>query len=732
MQAAPNLPNAFTMHRLILSVCLLSLCRICAAQYSIVYADRAEIYKIGQKVAYFEDPSGVVTLDDILRDPDAYSFNRSTEVVTNFANTRSAIWGKVTVSNLTNEPAYLLIDYPALQHVTFYYWEDNGGYWSNTVGYFYPLSKRDLFHSSFYFKLPHHHGHKVTYYFRIKSDGQIVLPLLLGSTAAFSDYRNTKGILTGFFTGIILISIISNFLLYLAFRERFYIHHLVRIACLAVVFDVSILGVLFRFAYSEHPVINEYYSALAGVAFIVEVYFCMTFLKTKQTLPILHKGLYALQAVGIIIIFLNLLGFLYAATWLTTFCSVITIIYLLVVALAATRKKYVGATYYLIGTGLFLSLAFVYILMLNGVLPVHSLFSHLLVIGVILEILTTTVGLGHRVKLLRMEKERERSEKLHIIKRHNQELELKIVARTHEIAAQNEEITAQNEELVTQHELISSQNKMLESQNQDLEQAKRLINLQNEKLTRYNENLELLIHQRTEELKKTNNELIQHNQQLEQFSYITAHNLRAPVARLMGLINLLKINNGRNGDEHEITEKIDQTSRDLDGVIHDITGILEIKRGFTNNYEPVLLQEKLNQIKSFLEVEILRTNVSIVGDFSKVPTIQSLPAYIESIFYNLISNAIKYRAHDRDPVIEITSGINENKVQLVFRDNGIGLDVDRFKEKIFGLYQRFNLNVEGKGLGLHLVKSQVEALGGTILIDSKPGKGAQFTILLPA
>jgi len=112
-----------------------------------------------------------------------------------------------------------------------------------------------------------------------------------------------------------------------------------------------------------------------------------------------------------------------------------------------------------------------------------------------------------------------------------------------------------------------------------------------------------------------------------------------------------------------------------------------------------------------------------------VDEITSLKAYMHSIFSNLISNSIKYRKPDEEPYIEINSRKEEGKIILTFKDNGLGIDLTTKSDKIFGLYNRFHSHVEGKGMGLFMVKTQVEALGGIITATSELNKGLEFTIV---
>ena len=110
----------------------------------------------------------------------------------------------------------------------------------------------------------------------------------------------------------------------------------------------------------------------------------------------------------------------------------------------------------------------------------------------------------------------------------------------------------------------------------------------------------------------------------------------------------------------------------------------------------------------------------------------TIKSYIESIFYNLFSNSIKYRSQERQLRIVITSKKVADKYIVHFEDNGIGIDLSEHGQYVFGLYKRFNYEVEGKGLGLHMVKNQVEAINGKINIESELGKGTKFIIELPS
>lgn len=314
------------------------------------------------------------------------------------------------------------------------------------------------------------------------------------------------------------------------------------------------------------------------------------------------------------------------------------------------------------------------------------------------------------------------------IKKINLMLEKLVTERTKALQDANEELTVreseiaiQNEELIQQQEEISSQRDVLALQNQKLSEAQETIVKQHEEIK--NKNLDLEI-----EVEKKTKELVTYNQQLEQFAFIAAHNLRSPVARILGLGNLLAYASQNPEEEKFIIKKIIATTVSLDTVIKDLNQILEIKTDIHSHLAEVNFSQEIDLIKSNLEREILETQSEIFEHFEAAPSIISVKTYIDSILFNLISNAIKYRSHDRTPCISIRTSIMEDFVCLEVQDNGLGFDLTKYGKDVFSLYKRFHTHTEGKGLGLYLVKMQTLALGGKVEVNSIPGHGSTFKI----
>ena len=236
--------------------------------------------------------------------------------------------------------------------------------------------------------------------------------------------------------------------------------------------------------------------------------------------------------------------------------------------------------------------------------------------------------------------------------------------------------------------------------------------------------------QKQAELERTRmmGDLLRRNQDLEQFSYVVSHNVRAPLANIMSLISLLDPPNG--GQEAEEVRMALKTSTDrLDSVIMDLNQILNLNKEFTGAIELVNFEELVDDIKVSIGHLIRSSGLVLTCDFSKVAQLHCFKSYLHSIFYNLILNSIKYRRKDAKAALHIASAIVDGKLSLSFRDNGLGIDLDKYGDQLFGLYKRFHPAVEGKGLGLYMIKVQVEKLKGNIAVESEVDKGSIFTIV---
>ena len=283
-------------------------------------------------------------------------------------------------------------------------------------------------------------------------------------------------------------------------------------------------------------------------------------------------------------------------------------------------------------------------------------------------------------------------------------------------------VKALNLELKGLYDEVSEQKIEIQTQADKLAESNRSV-------TEINRSLEKIVAEKTVELRRTNEELVKYNDELLQFSYTVSHNLRGPVARLLGLAVLAHRENDIQ-QMKQLTDFISKTAHDLDLIIKDLSKLLELRNNPHQFHEVVELASEWEQSKSLLQ-DSLTGHEDIVADFKNLPTIIAVRPMLQSIFYNLLSNAIKFKSPDRRLKVIATSKRVNGKAILEITDNGLGFNIRLHHEKLFKLYKRFHTHVEGRGLGLYLIKSQVEVLRGTIEVDSEPDKGSTFKVVLP-
>lgn len=223
-------------------------------------------------------------------------------------------------------------------------------------------------------------------------------------------------------------------------------------------------------------------------------------------------------------------------------------------------------------------------------------------------------------------------------------------------------------------------------------------------------------------------ELTQNNKELKQFSYITSHNMRAPLTNLLAIFDILDTSKIQDMETLVLLDAMKTSTNHLNDTLNDLIKILIIKENTSYAIEEIYFSDTLRLVTKSIDSLIKNAKVKIKSNFSKAEKVNFNKSYLESIFLNMLTNAIKYAHPDRAPQISITATATNDTIQLVFADNGLGFDIDKVKGKIFGLYQKFHNHPDSKGIGLYLVYSQVVSLGGNIKVESKIDVGTTFTI----
>jgi signal transduction histidine kinase len=217
------------------------------------------------------------------------------------------------------------------------------------------------------------------------------------------------------------------------------------------------------------------------------------------------------------------------------------------------------------------------------------------------------------------------------------------------------------------------------------------------------------------------------NNKLTDFSNVITHNLRSHASNLKFTVDLLNDTNDE-AEEAELMEALADISESINTTIGHLSELGAIQSKSMESQELVVFQQVLTRVQNKLSLSLQDYGAEIFSDFSEVPHVQYIRSFMESIFINMISNALKYRHPDRNPAIEIYSFKEGDDYYLMFKDNGQGIDLEKHGNRLFNIYQTFHDNKDAVGVGLFMLKKKIESLHGSISVQSQVGKGTRFLI----
>lgn len=232
----------------------------------------------------------------------------------------------------------------------------------------------------------------------------------------------------------------------------------------------------------------------------------------------------------------------------------------------------------------------------------------------------------------------------------------------------------------------------------------------------------------TEHLRQSNLILATQNDKLLQFTHIVSHNLRSQTSNLSMVRDALYSAHTREEFE-EFFEMLHETSLKMHETVETLNVITTMRSGLRPDLSHVSLKASLDRLLESLNYEIKTLNAQIDVAIPEALTVLHVQTWIDSILFHLLSNALRYRSNERAPIVHISAESQPGGIELRVSDNGLGIDLVRHGHKIFGLFKTFHNNPDARGLGLYLVRNQVESLGGKITVQSIPTQGTTFSIL---
>jgi len=587
------------------------------------------------------------------------------------------------------ENRILLIRNAFLEHIGAHFIKDNLILESKSSGNLLPFSFRDLPANQPNFYIP---GNTDLVCLEIQTSGPMKVPVELYSEKSFLTDVQQNIALHFLYLGLILLTVTLAVASYAWLKERLFLYYALSISATGFITFLT-YGYTFQYLWPNTSIINKYH-------FIFYLFTIFNFIFIEKLLMIKKHSTWLFTTYRIFYIayiialtlntfFSSVLinEFVFAVFWTGALLPLFSGIYLMK-KMRTIEKETIG--FFLTGSVSFFIGLLIYVTTMNGFISVNVFTDNSVQIGSAIEIIFFNLAILNRLKLYKEENDSIISEQKHI-------LETEVMSRTIELREKNI-----------------------------------LIELKNKELKEHQEQLEKIVEKRTSQLIKLNKDLNDRNFRLEQFANITAHNLRGPVATLLGLCELFNVNHPSDPLNSKVIDNIKESSLKVDRILKDLASLLDHHRTTETMIEKVSLENVCLEVLHLLDDEIKTSEATISYDFTEHTYVHAIPSYLKNIFLNLIHNSIKYRRKQIPAVIAIRSYATEEYHFLEFRDNGKGVDLAQYREKIFQPYQRFHLDVPGKGLGLFITKTQIESMRGKLHIESEPDKGTIFTIALPA
>ncbi len=229
------------------------------------------------------------------------------------------------------------------------------------------------------------------------------------------------------------------------------------------------------------------------------------------------------------------------------------------------------------------------------------------------------------------------------------------------------------------------------------------------------------------ELRKLVDVTSSQNEKLINFAHIVSHNLRSHSANFSMLLDFLT-NEKSETEKERIMKMLVDSSDNLLETLDNLNEVVHITTNTSLHKKYIQINKKIAAVQQNLSAELDQHNIEVINTIKNHVKIRVVPAYIDSILTNFMTNGIKYRSPERDSFIRLSASVEGDYTVLHIEDNGLGIDLDKYGEKLFGMYKTFHNNKDAKGIGLYITKNQIEAMKGKVTLDSKVGKGTTFKI----
>ncbi len=669
---------------------------------------------IGKDIYVLQAADKEVSFKDAFK---SSAFKKYDKDVPNLGLTAFSTWLRFTVTNKTQSPKLLLdVAYPILDEVELFTLDTNGTFQSILMGEVKPFNERTYDHPDYIFDLNIPADSSQTYYLRVKSAEQLILPISVSEPTDLWQSLNYENVLSGLFIGAIIIMFLYNLFIYFSVRDKSYLYYVIYVGSVGLT-QIGIKGFTFQYLWGNSPAFElKSVVIFACLGAIAALLFTKVFLDTPQRARRFDKVLTGVIVLLSIALGLTLIGKIQAGFQLMQLATTLFAFSLIIVSAIVMRSGYRPARFVFLSWCSLLVGAIIFTLKDNGVLPYNMFTSYSMQAASIVEMALLSFGLADRINILKREKEASQAEALNIakeneriIREQNVILEQKVSERTHEL----------NESL---EDLKQTQSQLVES----------------EKMASLGQLTAGIAHE-------INNPI--------NFVTSNVNPLKRDVEMILDAMNTIEKVSQSDISAEEKQKQIEEYKEEIDfdylvmEIKHLIKGIhegasrtAEIVKGlkiFSRLDEDDLKKTDINEgIESTLIIanNLLNGKVKVITEYGGLPLVECYAGKLNQVFLNILSNAIyavdKQFGNEHGGEIKITTGIEDKNVVIKIADNGTGMSETALK-KVFEPFFTTKEVGEGTGLGMSITYNTIKKHNGQILVNSELDKGTEFILKIP-
>ncbi|WP_345952828.1 7TM diverse intracellular signaling domain-containing protein [Mucilaginibacter sp. PAMB04168] len=709
--------------KLIRYICVLILAHVAfvhkaVAQQPVIYKNGGNVV-LGEHVAILEDSTNRLTINEVLTNK---NFAASGNEVPNLKLSKSSFWLRFSIKNQSAYNHLLLsLEYPTLSVCDFYH-PENHTYkltrFTDTSGFY----KRKYKHQDFIFDINLPKDSAATYYIKVESSEQMILPLILSTEQQTAESLLAKNLFWGILIGLILVMILYNLFVYLSTKDVSYLYYVLYTTFIGLT-QTTLSGYTFHYLFYNHPwLFKKAIVVFPGLAGVAAVLFVSKFLHTKQRTPKLHKFLGVVIILYSTAIVLRLLGYNHASYRMIDISALCVTGSIYAAALITSAQGYRPARFFLLAWTIFLGGLVLFVLRNLGVLPYNVYTNYTMQVGTAFEITLLSLALADKINIFKAEKEKSQEETLlavkeneRIVREQNVVLEARVSERTLELRQSNQELNQTLEELKQAQTQLVEAEKMASLGQLTAGIAHEInnpINFVTSNINPLRRDIEMVLDtlKTVEEIGISELPIAEKQKQIQDykdeldFDYLT-----------------LEINHLMKG----ITEGANRTAEIVKGL-----------RIFSRLDEDDLKRADVNEgLDSTLVIaNNLIGKIRVEKQYGDLPFIECYAGKLNQVFLNIISNAVyavKKRFGDSaDGKLEIITTHDQQNVYIKIKDNGTGMSVET-QRKMFDPFFTTKDVGEGTGLGMSIAYNTIKKHQGQIRVESVLNEGTEFTLVIP-